>query len=211
MKYEGNSSYYYPPRPTNAVMKMTLPTYNRLGWVAQVKKNGTCNLIAVSPEKQIFCMTRHNEPHKQWAPNKESTEPFNVLPGKGWYLFVAELMNNKVSGIKNINYINDILASDGEHLVGTTFRERQKLIYSLFNASKGTETDSHYIVHPNLWIAKNHEGTDFKALFDTLEHNVDDEGLVIKNPNAKLALGSNKTANSGWMVKVRKLTKNYGF
>jgi hypothetical protein len=191
-------------------MKMALPAYNTMGWVAQVKKNGTCNVIAVSPSKELHCMTRHNEAHKAWAPNKESTEPFKHLPGKGWYLFVAELMNNKVSGIKNINYINDILASDGEHLVGTTFTERQSLIYSLFNVSTAeVETESHYEVHPNLWVAKNHTG-DFKTLFDSL-HKQEDEGLVLKNPTAKLQLGRNKTSNSGWMVKVRRATKNYGF
>ena len=57
MKYENNNNYYYPPRPENAVMRMSLSAYNNLGWVAQVKKNGTCNLIAVSPDKELFCKT----------------------------------------------------------------------------------------------------------------------------------------------------------
>jgi len=208
MKYD-NSTYYYPPRPENAVMRMSLPAYNNLGWVAQVKKNGTCNLIAVSPDKELFCMTRHNEQHKLWAPDKNSTEPFKELPGKNWYLFVAELLNNKVPGIKNINYINDVLAVDGEHLVDTTFRERQKIISSLFKTSI-QETHSHYVVHPNLWVAKNYENVNFKELFDALDK-PEDEGLVIKNPDAKLALGNNKSANSKWMVKIRRATKNYGY
>jgi len=210
MKYENNNNYYYPPRPENAVMRMSLSAYNNLGWVAQVKKNGTCNLIAVSPYKELFCMTRHAVPHKLWAPDAASTEPFNVLKGKGWYLFVAELMNNKVPGIKNINYINDVLAVDGEHLVDTTFRERQAIIASLFNTSKALETHSHYVVHPNLWIAKNYENVNFQNLFDTIDQ-PDDEGLVIKNPEAKLVLGRNKSSNSGWMVKIRRATKNYGY
>jgi hypothetical protein len=210
MKYENNNNYYYPPRPENAVMRMSLPAYNSLGWVAQVKKNGTCNLIAVSPDKELFCMTRHNTEHKLWAPDKDSSEPFKNLTGKGWYLFVAELMNNKVPNIKNINYINDVLAVDGEHLVGSTFRDRQKIIASLFVAPTSIETHSHFIVHPNLWIAKNYENVNFQTLFDTLDK-PEDEGLVLKNLDAKLAVGRSKSANSGWMVKIRRATKNYGY
>jgi hypothetical protein len=211
MQYKDNSTYYYPPRPENAIMKMALGAYESMGWVAQVKKNGTCNLIAVSPDKTLHCMTRHAEPHKMWTPDQASTEPFKVLKGKGWYLFVAELMHHKTPNIKNINYINDVLAVDGEHLIDTTFRERQKLIAKLFKTSKDTkETPSHYVVHPNLWIAKNYEQLSFRKLFDTL-HKPEDEGLVLKDPNAKLVLGRNKSSNSGWMVKVRRATKNYGY
>jgi hypothetical protein len=202
--------FLYPPRPENAIMKMALSAYDARKWHAQIKKNGTNNVIAVSPEKELICMTRHGVPHKQWAPTTESAEPFKALPGKGWYVFVAELMNNKTPDIKDINYVNDVLVADGEYLVGVTFSERQLLIESLFNVHAGESAESHWIAHPNLWVAKSFKGVNFRTLFEEL-HKPEDEGLVIKNPNAKLLLCNTQSANSGWMVKIRKKTKNYGF
>ena len=215
MKYT-EAAFLYPPRPENAILRMSLPMYDKMNWVGQVKKNGTGNVIAVSPEKgvstRLHCWTRHNAEHKLWTPTAASTEAFRSLPGKGWYVFVAELLHTKVSGIKDVNYINDILVADGEHLVGMTFKARQDIIYSLFNLSKAKEAYSHYVVNPNTWVAKNFQGlgTNFRDIFDGLDQ-PEDEGLVIKNPNAGLALGSKASSNSSWMVKIRRPTKNYGF
>jgi hypothetical protein len=209
MKYvEG--TWLFPPRPENAIMKMALPMYEQLGYYAQYKLNGTSNVIAVSPNKELVCMTRHLVPHKQWAPTIASSEPFQALPGKGWYLFCSELMNNKTPHIKDVNYINDIMVADGEHLVGTTFRERQEMIEKLFNAHAGESAESHWVAHPNLWVAKSFKNVSFRTLFEDL-HKPEDEGLVLKNPNAKLLMGSTQSSNSSWMVKIRKKTKNYGF
>ncbi|RYF04688.1 MAG: hypothetical protein EOO77_29310, partial [Oxalobacteraceae bacterium] len=59
-------SYLYPPRPEKAVPRALLGYYEKRGWVAQAKKNGTCNVIAVSPEGKLHCMSRHNDQHKLW-------------------------------------------------------------------------------------------------------------------------------------------------
>jgi hypothetical protein len=202
-------SYLWPPRPKNAVTKTALPIYNKLSWVAQIKKNGTANVLAVSPEKKLVCMTRHNEPHKMWAPTEASSQAFTALPGSGWYVFVAELLHSKTSHIKDTNYVNDILVNNGEYLVGTKFGDRQKLLEKLFNVSELEQTYSHWIVNQNTWIARSYD-KDFKSLFESLDK-PEDEGLVMKNPEAPLKLCTLQTSNYSWLAKIRRPTKNYGF
>ncbi|CAM6055322.1 unnamed protein product [Sphagnum tenellum] len=85
--------------------------------------NGTASVLAISPDRQIVAMNRHREEHKLWTPTAANIADFAKLPGKGWYVFVAELMHSKVPGIKNVNYVHDILVADGKHLTGETFEK----------------------------------------------------------------------------------------
>lgn len=203
MDYGTEYKFLFPPRPEQATPPSLIRHYEMAGYIAQVKKNGTCNVIAVSPNKEIICETRHNEPHKQWHPN--SMEAFKK--GNGWCVFVAELMNNKTKTVKNVNYINDILVYDGNYLVGTSFADRQRLLSNLFTPMD--ECYSHYVIDNTTWLAKNYTAG-FRALYDSLEGD-GDEGLVFKQPDAVLAPCSSVSANSKWLAKVRKATKNYGF
>jgi hypothetical protein len=201
-------SYLWPPRPEKAVPSMMLDFYENRGHWGQFKKNGTCSVLAVAPDKSIRAMNRHAEEHKMWAPTRQSSAAFETLPGNGWYVFVAELLNNKVTnGPKDYNYLNDILVADGEYLVGTTFADRMKRLSTLFKTVG--EEDSHYVVDNHTGIAKCHtEG--FSELYSGL-HRPEDEGLVIKNPAAKLAVCGRESSNVNWMVKCRRSTKNYAF
>ena len=204
MRYD-SYSYLWPPRPVNSIQTIMLPFYERQGHVAQIKMNGTCSVIAVSPDGYLTTMTRHNEPHRAWAPTEGSSKAFRSLPGEGWYVFVAELMHSKVPGIRDINYINDILVHDGEHLTGATYSDRQQMLTALFPAQ--SETLSHYVVDAHTWLAKTHTGG-FQSLFKGLSR-PEHEGLVIKNPKAPLALCFRENGNWNWQVKIRKPTKNY--
>lgn len=200
--------YLYPPRPENAVPVNFLQMYERKGWWGQFKKNGTCNVTFVSPEGEITVMTRHNAKHKAWAPTEASNKFFIDLPNLGWYVFVSELLHSKTPTIKDTHYIFDILVADGEHLTGSTFAERMKLL-ATFIPEGADETDSHYVVNPNVWIAKTLT-SNFEEIFKAIT-NPEDEGLVLKDPNAMLKLGFKKNANVNWMVKSRKNHSNYGF
>lgn len=251
MRYE-HYQYLYPPRPDKAVpadggrLTPDLGTYERKGYVAQVKKNGTCNVIAVSPSKKILalasidlkkpskaarsrssarheqisreliCMPRHGpaHPHKRWSPTPHSSRIFKQIEGEGWFVFAAELLHSKTPLIKDTNYVFDILVDNGEYLVGKTFAERQVRLREIFlTLAVGTpaEYESHFVIDENLWLAKTHPaGSNFKAMFARLEKS-EDEGLVLKNPNAKLELCYRETANRGWQVKCRKEHANYQF
>lgn len=207
-------SYLYPPRPAKAIPRDLIITYENMGWIAQIKKNGTCNVIAVKPGKEFIVKNRHAGNHKAWSPTEHSQRAFHALPGKGWYVFAAELMNNKVKDLRDTNYIFDIMVADGQYLLMSEFSERQELLKKLF--LKGTsneihklETKSHYCIDPNLWLAKTFR-RHFIELFDTLGW-PEDEGLVFKNPKASLEICSKETSNTSWQVKCRHGHKNFSF
>ena len=128
MKYS-KYTYLYPPRPEKAIPPGLLAAYEDKGWVGQYKKNGTCNVTFVSPEKEITVMTRHDAKHKAWAPTEASNKFFKELPGDGWYVFVSELLHSKTPTIKDTHYIFDILVYDGEHLSGMSFINRMDILF----------------------------------------------------------------------------------
>lgn len=204
--------YLWPPRPDDAVAREMIPMLEMLGKVAQVKKNGTCSVIAVGPKtsgvREIRAMNRHAEEHKLWSPTASTTQALRNLPGDGWYVFVAELLHSKVPGIRDINYLFDILVADGEYLVGKTFAEREALLQSVFPTEIG-ETYSHRVIDPNTWVAKLVD-EDILNLFDDLD-SPEDEGIVLKDPTIALKLCTRQTANNAGMVKVRRPHKNFSF
>ncbi len=200
-------SYLWSPRPEQVVGPAMLSQFEDKGFVAQRKLNGTCNIIAVSPMKEIVVRTRHNEPHKLWTPKPECMTRFTDLPGRGWYVFVAELLHSKVSGIRDVNYIHDVLVNDGDYLVGRTQRERQDMLDDIFVDGTEEETDSHLVLDPWTWLVIEHE-SGFRNLFDSLTGDLD-EGLVLKNPNTPLAFCTNQKANTRDLYKCRRPHKNY--
>lgn len=209
MRYE-TYSYLYPPRPDQAVSPMMLPQLERQGFIIQIKKNGTCNVIAVKPSTgEIKAMNRHAEPHKAWSPDPAKMNAFLDLPGEGWYVFVAELLHSKVAGLRHINYVHDILVADGEYLVGQTQAARQAILHELFATPRREKTYSHYIVDDYTWVVREYR-SGFKKLYDGLT-NPEDEGVVLKKPSARLALCAREKSNNLGMLKARKAHKNYSF
>lgn len=199
--------FLWPPRPENAIPPNMLKLVSN-GKLAQVKKDGTCNVIAVGRGKIKF-WTRHNEAHKAWKPTKEFEEKMIELAGDKTYIFVAELLHNKTPHIKHVNYFNDILVHADNYLVGVTFENRQKLLYEFFDASSGTEDYSHYIINENIWVARNFTNG-FVQLFKRLS-NPEDEGIVIKTANAELRDCMKQKANSAWQQKCRVTNKKHSF
>jgi hypothetical protein len=212
MKFD-SYQYLWPPRPDDAISPQMLPMVERRGFHAQIKKNGTCNVIAVSPDKKIVVKNRHKEDHKLWRPDIHKLAAFTSLPGKGWYVFVSELMHSKVKaedgGVRDTNYIHDILVADGEYLVGVKQANRHAMLCELFEVERHQQTYSHWVVDQYTWVARQFvEG--FKPLYDSLTEK-QDEGLVLKNPKAPLALCTRQGSNNKGMLKSRKGHANYTF
>lgn len=198
-------TYLSPPRAENAIPPNLLKAYQRSNWVAQVKKNGTNSVIFVSPTKEVMAMGRHNNEHKLWQFTPESAAIFKALPGSGWYVLNAELMHSKVVGLRNINYLHDVLVENGEYLLGSTYAQRYARLLMLFLHGKPSGPSSHFILNEHTWLAKNHTGS-FTDLFNSLTE-IEDEGVVLKNMQGRLA----PKDNSGWTVKCRRPQKNFGF
>ena len=120
---------------------------------------------------------------------------------------IGELLHSKGVGVKNTVYLFDIVVYQGKSLIGMTLVERRALLHSLWPIQKVHY--SHYEVHPNLWVARWSE-TGFAEMFRGITK-LEDEGLVLKDPNSTLQSCHKEGLNAGWQVKCRKPTKNYGF
>lgn len=132
MKYEAYR-YLWPPRPDKAAPAELIGFYERRGWIAQVKKNGTCTVIFARGRDVIF-KTRHNDDHKLWSPLPHHVETFTGRPD--WNVYVAELLHSKGPQLKNHLYLFDILVSDGVQLTGTPLTERLEILRQRFPSPK---------------------------------------------------------------------------
>lgn len=196
-----NGEFLYPPRPEQKIAPGLLSFYEQRGWWAQVKKNGTCTVIAAKNGDVRF-WTRHNEQHKQWTPKDEHRALF--AGATSWVVLVAELLHSKVEGIRDHLHLFDVLVLDGKPLTGTTLAERSKL---LRDDAQWWALNQGGCVS----VAWNYEaGSNFRAIFDNLRAK-EDEGLVLKNPEAKLGACLTPTSNNGWQVKCRRPHKNFSF
>lgn len=188
-------SYLYPPRPEKRVAPATIPFLESQGYWAQIKRNGDCTLIFAKGDDVRF-MNRHDQTPTRWSPKDYHREFFKGFPE--WNVFVGERIGDTL-------YLFDQIVHKGEHLVGSTFEDRQALIHSMW---VGTEEEFEVRINEWLTVAKSFK-TGFKGVFDRLTDK--DEGLVMKRPKAKLDPCFRDKQNGGWQVKVRRTTLNYTF
>lgn len=202
--------FLYPPRPERRVLPGLLGFYEKRGYWAQIKKNGTCSILGVGPNGEIYAQNRHGEDHRLWKPSEESLQPFKTIANGKWYVFVVEVIDAKTQYIKDSIYVHDVIVYNGKILEGTTFAKRQELLQKIFpNRSKGGL--GYEKITDKVWLAVLIKGG-FKDIFDNdIEDPKVDEGLVLKDPNAKLEPMWREGTNSKWQVKCRKPHKNYGY
>lgn len=204
--------YLFPPRPDVKVAQGMLGFYQNKGWYGQIKKNGTCTVVFATKDQVIY-KTRHNEEgtngdnHKLWAPLPAHDAFFKSRATKGWNVWCGELMHSKVAGgPKNDLYIFDQLVHEGRQLVGTTLEFRQELLKETLG--EGSLEVDKFRMHAHVSRARNFT-KGFNTLFTML--GAEDEGLVLKDPKAKLSMCSTVQSNNGWQVKSRRVSRNYGF
>lgn len=208
MRYEAYR-FLWPPRPEKAAPPALMGFYERRGWIAQVKKNGTCTVIFARGDTVIF-KTRHDDMHKSWEPLPSHSEFFAGRPE--WNVYVAELLHSKGPHVKNHLYLFDILVNDGEEMIGMTLQDRQIILQTRFPSPKVDIGGSRAGLGARL-ITQDVSHADTIAnptrYWSTL--GVLDEGFVFKDPNAKLDACIAASANGGWQVKVRRPHANYSF
>ena len=201
----------YPPRPEKAVDPSELPRYeNPLQWWAQVKKNGSYTVEKTLLQHTLLSYTRHRTPHSLWEPRtSKALEPIRDMTQPGT-LVCGELLHSKVKGgHRDVIYLHDIIIAGERDLFGETYEDRYALLLDIFKPMDQGDLD-HFVVSEHLWIAKNIL-REFTGIFRSLT-DPEDEGLVLKNPKARLMLCNREGSNSGWQVKVRRpLSPNYSF
>lgn len=192
--------FLWPPRPERAIEPSLIPYYESKGWVAQLKKNGTCTVISIDAEGNVEFYTRHGEAHKAWKPTKEIVEWFKPFTNS---VFVGELLHNKHPSVKNVIYLFDILRFQGVDFSGTKYQDRW-----INNVDPLIKTTNDGPVRAALTVTEN-----LADYYSSIVEKDDpiDEGIVLKDPKAKLKPCFKQHANDGWMVKCRKTTKNFGF
>jgi ATP-dependent DNA ligase len=210
-KYK-NFKYIYPPRPKNAIPPEDLDFWDNGSLIAQPKLNGS-NCVIFTDGDDFFVMNRH----KQRLTNFkiDNSELSKIYRGNGeWMIINGEYMN-KSKNDENDNVFNhklvifDILAYNGEYLVGSTFSERVNLLNDIYG-----ETDSEknylYSISDNIYRVKSYSGG-FNEIFNNFIEVDMLEGLVMKRANAKLEIGTSELNNVKSQLKCRKPTKNYKY
>lgn len=204
-----------PPLTKRETPPSMLPFWEtEMRWWAEAKKEGTHSLIAVSPDKELTAWTRLGEPHKLWSWTSGSAAAFKRLPGRGWYLIDAELMHSKGGGVRDTNFVHDVLVDDGVYLIGDTYQTRYERLLNLFvrtehgfDGPKSAADRAAFVVDGHTQVAKVYkQGSDFAGLFKDLVASPTNEGIMLKDPQGKLTL-SHKVE---WMVKCRKASDRVG-
>lgn len=210
MKEYGNFRYYYPPRPATKTPPSGIPTYERMGFWAQPKLNGSCALLFTNGSEWKL-MGRHNNTFtRQLIPGEQLT---SLHRGAGWMVLVGEYMNKSQRDGKGDLFdgkfvIFDILVHNGKYLVGSTFEKRQELLDTLYESSSYDGFIDH--VRGACYRVKNLRAG-FTNAYDKAVKVGMYEGLVMKRPTGTLETGLREANNTGWQVKVRKATKNYEY
>lgn len=204
--------YIYPPRPKNAIPDTELDFWDNGSLIAQPKLNGSNCVIFTNGDK-FMVMNRHNQRLTNFR--LSDNEIKDIYRGDGsWTILNGEYMNKSKSDesgqVFNHKFvIFDILALDGEYLVGKTFEERVEILDKLYG-QRDSEKEYLYSITTNVYRVKSYKD-EFKSLFDKLTPIDMIEGLVMKRKNAKLEIGTSENNNVKSQIKCRKATKNYKY
>lgn len=203
--------YLYPPRPESAITPPQLPFYEKRRWVAQYKKNGQCAIIGIGPRGKFKWMGRHNN-ELNWKPTPDIERKLWQIFGSHhhWTVLIGELLHKKVTGMRDKLYLFDVLVDQGEYLIQSSFQARQGRLSERTTPYVIGEQYSHHELTDNLGVARIFTGG-FNSIFNEIDRQELDEGLVLKNPAALLRPCDRPTSNATWQVKCRHPKKNYSF
>ncbi len=206
-----NYRYIFPPRPKNAIPDTELNFWDNGSLIAQPKLNGSNCVIFTNGEKTIV-MNRHNQRLTNF--NISDNEIKDIYRGEGWMILNGEYMNKSKSDengqVFNHKFvIFDILAFNGEYLVGKTFEERINLLDKIYGQIE-SEKEYLYKITENVYRVKSYL-TGFKQFYDKYTPIDMIEGVVMKRKSARLELGTSENNNTKSQLKCRKATRNYKY
>lgn len=217
MKYE-SFQYLFPPRPQHKISLKTIATYDNGQYFAQPKLNGSNGMLFIDPSGKWTLWNRHNEKMTLY---NDKIQFGKLHRGNGWMVLNGEYMNKskKDANGKTFNHkfiIFDILVYEGEILVGKTYEQRAELLEKLYPCQQFRISDTGVEYDPYLCqtdVEDIYKAPNFMGGFADIYNKIVSidmyEGLVIKRRTAPLEPLFREGNNSGYMVKIRKETKNY--
>lgn len=173
-------------------------------WDGEIKKNGS----RLGLQYTIQSKVRSFDDFIFWERKKTilSYEPLNEVLDEIKSLELpldthidAELLHNKVKGIRHQIYIYDLYILGGQLMMDELEFRRERL-HDIFKGRKF----NHLMIAPTI-------PNGFKATFDRVIKNPEDEGLVMKNKKGKIVWNAKKSPDVWWQAKIRKKHKNYAF
>lgn len=210
MKEFSTFKYIYPPRPETKGPPTGLKTYERMGFIAQPKLNGSCGVLFLDGSSSKM-MGRHNNTFTREVVEKEDLK--RLHRGAGYMVLIGEYLNksqrdSKGKPLKGF-VIFDILVYNGKHLLGTTFKERQELLDTIYTEVVNIDNLISQI-GPSTYRVQNIY-TDFETRWKEAVKVEMYEGMVLKRPDGILENGFRERNNTSWQLKIRKSTKNYSY
>ena len=196
------------------------------GFIAQYKYDDWRTLIYFLPNGEIRFYSRKKARLPRYKPPvamMASLKKLKLAPNR-LHVLDGGLLHYKTSRIKNTLVIWDVLVQDGNYLAGTTYRDRYALLQKICENPKEAAFLSYpdektgkikrlsvgLKIAPHLWLAPQLKG-DFKKIFDRTVPFEELEGLVLKDPNARLERAFHRDENARWQIRARKPRIDYAF
>lgn len=208
-----NGNFLYPPRIEYKLQPISLEKFDNNQYIAQPKLDGSNTSVAIS-EKTFVAKERHNK----FFARPPKFDFLSLHRGKGFMCISGEFLNKskKDENKKPLTgfCIWDILAYNGEILLGSTIEERLALINKLYPTTGVKSINGiDYLYETKtkeIYKVANYYDN-FEKIFDTITKVDLVEGLVLKRKSGKLEMMTREQNNVGWAVKIRKATLNYKF
>lgn len=219
--------YIYPPRPNTSVPREETQYFRDLGWVAQLKYNGSRTVIKHLPTGKIELWNRHAERFRtyhapEWLKDqiKDTFERLDLAPDQ-YHILDGELIDQKHTAIKDTIAIWDIIVRNGEHLLDTTYESRYTSLYNKISTQENWTYQGHDLgikLADNIIFAKNHTGSQWDKIWQTvatINEPYGDrpllEGLVLKDTTGRLERGFKEKNNGSWQIRSRVKTGRHNF
>jgi len=204
--------YLYPSKPILISKNQDLfKNLKTKGYIPEIKFNGDrCELLLTKTNGIWEFWNRHGSKFTHYTPHPDLLKEIGSLKVEGDVQLDGELLHFKVEGIKHILVLYDIYIWDGKPLVDKTFAERRVMLDGLFDSkpdlhsflSNNPNFSKHLLLSPQL------DG-DFPTLFEEITKYGYIEGMVMKDPKAKLVYGLKSCPVNPWQFKVRKPCGKY--
>lgn len=227
--------YVFPPRAQEAIPISDAQIFADMDWTAQLKYNdGRCLIKYKNGEVELW--NRHAERFRTYrAPDELIDQLIEIRDRLGLSttqtsLLDGGVLDQKHHAIKNTIVIWDVLAINGEHLLGSAYRTRYAHLHDRistqesWNFTNATGTyDLGIKITNDVLMPRNINAKDWQDTWDTItkinapyttgkpgDRNYDCkpviEGLMFKNPDGKLEMGYKEKNNSNWLCRSRVMT-----